>query len=312
MTVQIVDQTPDLIQEEIQEEETAEQIEEVEQEEDSPVEEEEEEVAEAAEPEEEGELTISLGDEPEEEAPEEKSPVIRDLRKSHKDMAKAIRQKERELAEKTAEIERLKGANAAPEPVGNEPSLDDPDIDYDTEKFKAKFTAWHSRKSAVEAEQQQRQREIDEQNKVFQARHDAVIAATKALRVPDLDDAAESFDATFTPLQRGIIIGGPDDPKISAQLRYVLGRNPTAAKKLADIKDPVKFAFAIADTMTKLKVSSKKTAPPPERVVRSSVAGAAAGNSDAILAKLREEANKTGNMDKVMAYKAELRAKAKK
>lgn len=101
-------------------------------------------------------------------------------------------------------------------------------------------------------------------------------------------------------------MGGPDDAKTSALLRYALGKNPKKAKELAAITDPVKFTFAIAKLEDKLKVAPRKTAPPPDTVVRSSVAGSAA--VDSALKRLQDQADKTGDRTKVAAY---LRSKAR-
>lgn len=124
--------------------------------------------------------------------------------------------------------------------------------------------------------------------------------AASGLKVSDYDDASQAFEDTFSIVQQGIVIGGPEDPKASALLRYALGKNPKKAKELAAIKDPVKFAFAVAKLETQLKVTPRKSAPPPDRQVRSSVAGATAVDNQ--LARLQAEADKTGDRSKVAAY----------
>jgi hypothetical protein len=88
---------------------------------------------------------------------------------------------------------------------------------------------------------------------------------------------------------------------------YALGKNPAELKRIAAITEPVKFAFAIAKLEDKVKVTPKKTAPPPERVIKGS-AQISAGSSDKRLDSLRAEAIKTGNSNKLMAYKRALKA----
>jgi hypothetical protein len=78
-------------------------------------------------------------------------------------------------------------------------------------------------------------------------------------------------------------------------------------KELSSIKDPVKFAFAVAKLETQLKVSNRKAAPPPEKVVKGT--GRVSGSVDSTLERLREEAAKSGDMSKVIAYKRQMRAK---
>jgi len=58
---------------------------------------------------------------------------------------------------------------------------------------------------------------------------------------------------------------------------------------------------------TKLKVTSRKTAPAPEKTIKGS--GALSGSSDSQLERLREEAARTGDMSKVVAYKQKLKRK---
>jgi hypothetical protein len=87
---------------------------------------------------------------------------------------------------------------------------------------------------------------------------------------------------------------------------YALGKNLKKAKELSEITDPVKFAFAVAKLEKDLKVTNRKAAPPPEKIV--SGTGRSSGAVDSTLERLRAEAEKTGNMTKVIQYKAQKRA----
>ena len=86
---------------------------------------------------------------------------------------------------------------------------------------------------------------------------------------------------------------------------YALGKNPTKAKELSAINDPVKFAFAVAKLETQLKVTNRKAAPPPESTVRGT--GRVSGAVDSTLERLRADAEKTGDYSKVMQYKRQKR-----
>ena len=90
--------------------------------------------------------------------------------------------------------------------------------------------------------------------------------------------------------------------KNPALVVYALGKNPAKAKELASISDPVKFAFAVANLEAQLKVTPRKPKPEPERVLSGS-SRAISGTVDSQLERLREEAARTGDMSKVMAYK---------
>lgn len=248
------------------------------------------------------ELSITIDGEPEPERDESAAPDwVRDLRKSN-------REKDRRIRELEAQV-----TKAAPAPqatvVGPKPKLSDPDIDYDEDKLSIAMDAWYGKKAQADAEIEAKRREEKKNEELWQSRFSAVTSAAKSLKIPDHEDALESFDAAFSVMQKGIIIGGPDDPKVAAQARYVLGKNPKVARELAAIQDPVKFTLAFGNLLTKMKVQPKKSAPPPERVIRSNVPGAAAVDNQ--LEKLRAEAAKTGDMTKVHQYKQQLRNKSR-
>jgi hypothetical protein len=95
-----------------------------------------------------------------------------------------------------------------------------------------------------------------------------------------------------------MILQGADNP---ALLVYALGKNPKRAKELASIKDPVKFAFAVARLETQLKVTKRKASSKPEPTI--SGTGRPSGSVDNTLERLRTEAEKTGDYSKVYAYK---------
>ena len=122
----------------------------------------------------------------------------------------------------------------------------------------------------------------------------------------DYDDAEEVAQQTFNVVQQGVMIQGAEDP---ALVIYALGKNPKKAKELAQIDDPVKFAFAVAKLESQLKISNRKAATRPESKV--SATAPIKGAVDSTLERLREEASKTGNMDKVMAYKRAQKQAAK-
>ena len=256
---------------------------------------------EAAEGAEAEELVVSIGDEAQPE-PEEGAPAwVKELRKQNRELVRAQRAKD-------AEIARLKAATApAPQVLGPKPTL--AACDYDEEKFEAELEKWHT-KSREADEQQRKQAEAAEQAKAkWQSRLEDVSKAGTSLKVRDYEEAGEAFDATFSLMQQGIIVNGPEDAKDAALLRYALGKNPGVAKKLAAIDDPVRFAFAVARVLNKdLSVKPKTAPPPPDRVVRSGVPGAVVGDSK--LAELHRKAQETGNFDAYLKYKREKAAKA--
>lgn len=256
-----------------------------------------------------GEVEITIGDDPADDpltvdAPDDSS-VIKQLRAKVRESTPAMRAKERENKQLREELERVKGATAQPAAivVGDEPDPDQYEIwdDEGKAKFKADYAAWNGRKAQAEQQQKQREQAEQQQRNQWQTRINAVDAAATGIKVADYKTATESFDDTFKLVQRGIVIGGPEDAKESALLRYALGKNPQVAQKLAAIEDPVRFAFAVAKVLYKeLNVKPRKGPPAPETVVRSGVSGAAAVDSQ--LKRLQEQADKTGDRSKVAAY----------
>jgi hypothetical protein len=240
------------------------------------------------------ELSITLGDEPEPEAED---------RRQAPEWVKNLREENRKLVRRQRELEQQLAKNEpakAVATIGPRPKLSDPDIDYDEDKLAARLDVWIAQKAEVDDQERQKKRVAEEAEQKWHSRLSAVNGVTKAMKVPDLDEAIERFEETFSVVQRGLILDAPEDPKVSAQLRYALGRNPKVAKELAAEVNPVKFTFKLAELVGKMKVSPKKSAPTPERVVRSTVAGAAAVDNQ--LERLRAEADKTGDRTKVAAY----------
>ncbi len=247
-------------------------------------------------------VVVTIGDEkpPVEDEEEKTAPKwVKDLRKQTKEQAKRIRELEQEAAAKAAPITK------APD-LGPKPTLED--SDWDAEDFEVKLTAWHDRKRQVEDEKTKAVQQQEVQQKEWQGRLDTYAKAKTDLKVRDFDDAESTVLNTLSTTQQGIIVQGADN---SALVVYALGKNPAKAKELAGITDAVKFAFAIAKLETQLKVQAKsKSAPPPEGKVRSGGASIS-GSVDSNLERLRAEAEKTGDMSKVAAYKRQQREKQK-
>lgn len=254
----------------------------------------------------EGEMVVTLGgkalSDDEEEGDEDGKPApkwVKEVRKDNREKAKRIR----ELEELVRKQEVPKSAPV----LGKKPSLSDDDIDYDEEKFEQSLSAWYDKKREIEQHEHQQQQAEQQQKTEWEGRLTTYQTAKTGLKVKDFDDAEENVRNLLNVTQQGIIIQGADN---SALIVYALGKNPKKAAELAGITDAVKFAFAIAKLETQLKVQSKKAAPPPpEKEVRGQ--GRITGAVDSTLERLRAEAEKTGDLSKVHAYKREQKRKAK-
>ena len=245
------------------------------------------------------EVIVSIGEEappPEEQthAPE----WVRELRKTNRELQRQNRELQGKL-QSTAQTE------TKPVVLGKKPSLEE--HDYDAEKFEAALATWFERKRKADEANAKQEAEVMNQQKAWQAKLDGYGKAKAELRVKDFEDAEAVAQELFNITQQGVVLQGADNP---ALVIYALGKNPKKAKELSDIKDPVKFAFAVAKLEKELKVTNRKAAPPPERIV--SGTGRVSGAVDSTLERLREEAARTGNMTKVVQYKAQKRAASSK
>jgi len=248
------------------------------------------------------EVVVTIGDEPAPE-PQETTPApewVRELRRVN-------REREREIKELR---DKLAAKEAAPPPAtdpGKKPTLED--HDYDTDAYEKELTAWYERKRKADEEVTRQLQAEQDQQKAWQAKIEGYAKAKTELRVPDYEDAEAVAQETFSVPQQSIIVAGAENP---ALLIYAMGRNPAKAKELAAITDPVKFTFAVAKLEAQLKVTPRKAPPAPEKPIRSTGGVSVSGAVDGTLERLREEASRTGDMTKVIAYKRQKAAAARK
>ncbi len=243
------------------------------------------------------EVVVSIGEEAP--PPEEHAPApewVRELRKTNRELQRQNRELQGKLQAAPPETK--------PVVIGNKPKLED--HDYDAEKYEEALTNWFERKRQADEVNAKQEAEVMNQQKAWQAKLDGYGKAKAELRVKDFEDAEELAQQVFSITQQGVLLQGADNP---ALVVYALGKNPAKAKELAEIKDPVKFAFAVAKLEKDLKVTNRRQAPAPERIV--SGTGRSSGAVDSTLERLREEAARTGNMTKIIQYKAQKRSASK-
>jgi len=243
------------------------------------------------------EVIVSIGEEAP--PPEEHTPApewVRELRKTNRELQRQNRELQSKLQVQPTEIN--------PVVIGIKPKL--ADHDYDADKYEEALTAWFERKRQADEVNAKQQAEVMNQQKAWQAKLDGYGKAKAELRVRDYEDAEAVAQEVFSITQQGVILQGAEN---AALVVYALGKNPKKAKELSDIKDPVKFAFAVAKLEKELKVTNRRAAPAPERIV--SGTGRSSGAVDSTLERLREEAARTGNMTKVIQYRAQKRSASK-
>jgi hypothetical protein len=243
------------------------------------------------------EVVVSIGEEAP--PPEEHTPApewVRELRKTNRELQRQNRELQSKLQVQPTEIK--------PVVIGAKPKLED--HDYDADKYEEALTGWFERKRQADEVNARQQAEVMNQQKAWEAKLNGYGKAKAELRVRDYEDAEAVAQEVFSITQQGVILQGAENP---ALVVYALGKNPKKAKELAEVSDPVKFAFAVAKLEKELKVTNRRAAPAPERVV--SGTGRSSGAVDSTLERLREEAARTGNMTKVIQYRAQKRSASK-
>lgn len=244
------------------------------------------------------EVVVSIGEEAPPAEEEQRAPEwVRELRKAN-------REKERRIRELEAKLQTTAQTENKPVSLGPKPKLEE--FDYDADRFEQALDAWHERKRQHDLETERIRQAEQTQQQAWQAKLEGYSKAKAELKVRDYEDAEAIAQEVFNVTQQGVILQGADNP---ALVIYALGKNPKKAADLAKINDPVKFAFAVAKLEKELKVTNRRAAPAPERVIQGT--GRVSGAVDSTLERLREEAARTGNMTKVIQYKAQKRAASK-
>ena len=238
-------------------------------------------------------ITVSIGEPVEAEAEDDQpAPVwVKKVRQRNRELEKELRETRKKLEEKTATKE--------PE-VGAKPTLQA--LDYDTDKYETAVADWYERKRKADEKAAAAREEAQKAEKSWSERLEAYQTAKASFKADDFDEVEASALEVLDTTQQGIIVHGANDPTL---LIYALGKNEAKAKEIGAIKDPVKFAFAIAKLEDQLKVSTKKPSTQPEG--RISGNAAPSGSIDSTLERLRTEANRTGDYTKVMEYKRKKR-----
>lgn len=238
----------------------------------------------------EDEVVISIGEESPPQEEEARAPAwVRELRKAN-------REKEREIRELKAKLTAT-ATETKPVELKAKPTLES--CDYDSDEYESKLAEWYEQKREYDAVEANAAAQRDAEAKEWQDKLDSYAKARASLKVRDYEDAEAFALDTFNVTQQGIVLQGSENP---AHLIYALGKSQKRAKELASINDPVKFAFAVAKLETQLKVTNRKAAAAPERTITSG-GGRISGSVDSTLDRLREEALKTGDLSKIMAYK---------
>lgn len=238
------------------------------------------------------EVDVTFGDESDDDAQDDdegETPVIRAMRKRE-------REKDKELRRLTRELERVKQqpAAAAVQELPPKPTLES--CAYDEDEQERQLDEWYLLKASIESAEQ-------EQKQVVQKRLQSYAEQAKGLKARDFRDVEEEVAAVFDPTRQSILLDAADNP---ALLVYALGKNPAQLERLSKIQSLAKFAAELGKLEKELKVKPRSEKPAPiDTNLRSSAP--VSGGSSKKLAQLEAEAERTGNRNKVIAYKRSLR-----
>jgi len=192
------------------------------------------------------------------------------------------------------ENRKLKEGNGATTESAPRPTLED--CGWDTDEYGKAVEEWVIAKLEQEQKVKSQEKEWEEVLSTYNTEK------TK-LKVKGYEIAERTVGNTLTVEQQAILLRGA---KNAPAVVYALGVNKKKLEEISSIKDPVKFAFAISDLQSKMKVEKSSTPPPPERRLSGSANGSAV---DSTLEALRREAERTGDFTKVIQYKKQMRSK---
>lgn len=222
------------------------------------------------------------------------------------DESEGMRNIRARLREVERENKQLKAASA-PKPVdiGTKPNMDDYwEKDDPAGEFERDLLAWNERKrNASESEQRDKER-AELAQREWAADVAELETQQASLRVRDYDAANDAVNQKLDDAQCAILV---QVAKNKAALIYALGKDSARLEALAKQKNYAKFAGEVARLDMETKVSRKPTTK-PEGAVRGAGSFNSKATSDAKLARLEAEADKTGNRTAVIAYRKQLKA----
>lgn len=238
------------------------------------------------------EVVITVGDDPEEE--DDKAPGwVKDVRIQNRELKRKLR--EIEASQKNPKLD-------AVEDPGPEPTISDPDIDYDSDIYSSKFKTWHNKTQAIAKLTKEKADKDKKDQDAWNSTLSNYGNKKNNLKVKGFEASEALVQEILSETQIGIILDGADNP---ANVVYAIGKNAKIANDLASITSPVKFAVAMAKLEVSLKITKRKQAPPPSSLPKGSAVGSS--NTDKKLDKLYAEAAKSGDMSEVRSFKKRMK-----
>lgn len=211
-----------------------------------------------------------------------------------------LRRQQRELKRENRELKQKlstpAGDTSLP-PLGEKPTL--ASCGYDDEELDRQLDKWYEAKTKHETAKKTAEEREKAEREAWQSRLNTYESLKSELPQDAYEEAEALVQEHMSVTQQSIIIKGARNP---AELVFALGQNPSTLKRLAAIKDPVEFAFAAGEIMSKAKIErTSKTIPAPDRVVKSG--GKTPAMTTTRLDDLRAKAEKSGDFTEYFAAK---------
>lgn len=252
-----------------------------------------------------GSLIVSIGEDAPPQ-PDEPAPAwVRDLRKRDRENQKRIRELEQALA-----------ATAQPQSraVPVKPTLEA--CDYDADRFETELLAWNEAKRQADQAKAAEQKQAETAQAAWDAKLATYQERKQALPANDVDDAESVLlDALVSKWgqidgqrRMAMLVNALDNP---ALFIYAAGKNPGRAKQLAEIEDHTRYIAVASKMELDVKVTKRTPAAAPEKQMTGTASVGVGGAVEATLKRLREEADRTGDRSKVVAYLSQQRKQQK-
>jgi hypothetical protein len=188
------------------------------------------------------ETVVSFGDEAAPASGDGETPLIKHLRTE-------LRETKREIAELR------KGSQPQAIEVGPKPTL--ADCDYDEDAFEAKLDQWKDRAAKAKEAETEADRTSRELNEEYQRSLRSYHDGKAKLGFADVDEAEETVTALLSKDQQNVILLTADNPSM---VIYALAKHPAKLEQIAQTKNPLKLAAAVAKLEGTLKVTTRKKA----------------------------------------------------
>lgn len=248
-------------------------VQDIEEQQEEVIEEQTEEVEEPAEAEEATQEEEKTEEEPKE---EEETEPIRQMRKRLREQNKEIRELRRKVAPVAEDV------------LPPEPELSD--YDWDESQFKKAHKDWVKLSIDLEVKQEKKRQEAEQEEAKFKQKLAAYNEAKTQLPADEIEDAEMFVQDTFSVTQQGVMLKGLKNP---AKFVLYLGKNESLADELSKIKDPIDFAFRVAEIERDVIVPTKKQVFSADKPVRSGSAPMKA--SEQILEDALQKARASGD-----------------